>query len=488
MQCQRIRACVLAGFVCQAAGARASGMPAQEAAERPAAASVAADILPDAATRAARNHKLAPLDDALLEEIQRACFAYFWKEVGEPSKLAKDRMKGPTSSIAAVGFQLSALPIGVERGWISRAQGHQRAETILRSLLGRQDNKRFGVYLHFPDLHTGGLSRDGYEIVASTVDHALLLAGAITAAAYFDGEVAALGERMIDGTNWKPFATGDGGTLSMGWRPADPAKLDGPGEFLKHHWWINSDEERLVYLMAQMPEDAAHRIPPETYYRLKRDIRRHDDLRPFAVSWPGTLFTYFFSHCWIDFASLGPDDPKAFGGNPPRVDWFENSRRAALTHRARCIEQMGRFKSLAENRWGLSACAARDGYIVPEIRPNVSGNENWHAGTVAPYAAGSCIMFTPTESIACLRALRELTDSAGRPLVWRDPGGGGYGFVDSFNLDQNYAHEDYVGIDQGPLLLAIENVRSGLIWKLFMGHAGVKRAMARLRWEPRGPE
>ncbi len=320
------------------------------------------------------------------------------------------------------------------------------------------------------------------KITASTVDHALLQAGAITAAAYFKGEVAKLADQMIEAAEWQKFATGEGGVLSMGWRPKDAKKLDGPGEFLKFYWWINSDEERLVYLMAQTPETAEHRIPPETYYRLKRIIKREGDLPQHAVSWPGTLFTYFFSHCWIDAAKLGADDPKAFDMDLPRIDWFENSRRAVVSHRARCIAAAGRFKTFGENRWGMSACAARDGYIVPEIKPNVSDSDEFHEGTLAPYAAGSSIMFVPEESLACLRELRNLRGADGKPFAWRDPRAGGYGFVDSINLDQNYACDDYVGIDQGPMLLAIENVRTGLIWKLFMDHPAVKRAMARLKW------
>src|SRR6187401_2516148 len=135
------------------------------------------------------NYKLSPEDEALLDKIQKGCFQYFWKEVGSPAKLAKDKTSDTICSTAAVGFQLSALPIGVERGWITRADGEQRALTVLRSLIERNDNKKFGIYLHFIDSGTGGLpdfhkTKYRYELQASTVDHALLQAGAMTAAAY----------------------------------------------------------------------------------------------------------------------------------------------------------------------------------------------------------------------------------------------------------------------------------------------------------------
>jgi hypothetical protein len=107
--------------------------------------------------------------------------------------------------------------------------------------------------------------------------------------------------------------------------------------------------------------------------------------------------------------------------------------------------------------------------------------DEWHEGTVAPYAAASSIMFVPHESMRAIRAFHNLTDTSGRPLVWRDPSSGGYGFVDAFNLDQGYASDDYVGIDQGPMLLAIENARTGLVWKLFMQSDTARRAVERLR-------
>jgi hypothetical protein len=448
-----------------------------------AATSAADDILRSAETEAAIEYRFTAADEALLDEVQHACFLYFWKEVGTPAKLVRDRKKAPVSSIAAVGFQLSALPIGVERGWITRQQGLERVRIVLRTLIERDDNKKFGVYLHYPDLNSGGLSKEGFEILASTVDHALFLAGAITAAEYFGDGVRALVDRIIAETNWRAYAAGPGGFVSMGWQPDDPANIGGSGKFIAWHWHDASDEERLIYFLGAASPKPEHALDPALYYRLKRQVKRHKNMPPYVVSWPGALFTYFFSHCWIDYRSLGADDPSRLGIDAPRVDWFENSRRAVLTHRQRCIEQATRFKTLAPDRWGLSACSARDGYIVPEIRPNLRGKDTWFEGTVAPYAAVSAIMFAPTESLAAIRAFRSLKDATGRPLIWRDPASGGYGFVDSFNLDQDFVCDDYVGIDQGPMLLAIENARTGLIWKLFMKHELAQRAVKRLRLE-----
>jgi hypothetical protein len=424
--------------------------------------------------------RFTPAQEAMLDEIQRGCFLYFWKDVGKPSCLAKDRHKGPVSSVAAVGFQLSSLPIGVERGWITRQEGEQRALQVLRCLMDGKDNQREGLYLHFVNLDTGGLSDTGYEVLVSTVDSALFIAGAIPAGEYFGGEVKDRVDRLVAGANWRFFATGPDGRLSMGWAPKDRKRMDGAGTFHRLHWRIASDEERITYFLAVGSPVPDHAVDPRVYMGLERVIKRWKDLPPHAVSVQGTLFHYFFSHCWIDYRSLPADNPSAFGIDAPRIDWFENSRRAVLTHRHRCLEQRGRFKTLTNRIWGLSACAGRDGYLVPEIQPNGIDKDNWYDGTVAPYAAGASIMFAPAEALDALQAMRALKDPDGRPFVWRDPADGGYGLVDCFNLDQGFASDDYVGIDHGPLLLGIENARTGRIWKLFMQSDTARRAVARL--------
>jgi hypothetical protein len=429
-------------------------------------------------------YTFATADERLLDEIQYASFQYFWKEVGSPACLARDTRKNPIASIAAVGFQLASLPIAVERGWISRSDAAARAQTVLRALLDRDDNKKHGIYLHFPDMNTAGPSATSWTSEASTVDSALLFAGAMVAGQYFDDEVAKLSDRMLAEANWKAFAVANEGRLSMGWNPEKKDDLKGGGEFIKADWHDASDEERLIYFIAAGAPNPEFAIEPVQYYKLDRPLKRHGDMPPFVVSWPGSLFTYFFAHCYINYAALGADDPGQFGVAAPRVDWFENSRRAVLTHRQRCIEAAGQFKTFAADRWGLSPCSAKAGYIVPSTRPNKADQDEWHEGTIAPYAAASSIMFCPQESLAALRAFRGLKDSGGQPLIWRDPQTGGYGFVDSFNLDQQYASDDYVGIDQGPMLLAIENARTGLVWRLFMEHPVSQRAAARLKLGP----
>ncbi|RIK73235.1 MAG: hypothetical protein DCC67_18150 [Planctomycetota bacterium] len=434
-----------------------------------------------------------------MDAIQRGCFNFLWKEVGEESGLVKDRRLADMCSVAGVGFQLSSLPIGVERGWITREDGLARALSVLRTLASGRDNRKFGVFLHFVDLDSGGMLPGGRSEIYSTVDHTLFTAGAMTAAQYFGGEVQAIVDRLIDETNWKAYAVAENGLLSMGWDPrlerseAPLAKerpsAAGPGGFVWPRWHIASDEERLVYFLAVAAPRAEYAVDPADYYRLQRTVKRHEDMPPFVVSWNGSAFTYFFAHCWIDYRGLAADDPRDFGIDGPRVDWFENSRRAMLTQRQRCIEAANRFKTLAPDRWGFAPCTGADekghsAYIVQALRPNLMDHDDWMGGTVAPYAAGSSIMVTPAESMAALRAYRALKDNQGRPLLWSDPREGGYGLADSFNLDQRHVSPDQIAIDAGPMLLAIENVRSGLIWRLFMSHPVAKRAGEILRLRP----
>jgi hypothetical protein len=434
-------------------------------------------------------YALSAEDEQLLDDIQRGCFNYLWNEVGAVGRLAKDRRTTLVASLAGVGFQLSSLPIGVERGWITREQGRDRALDVLRTLESARGNRRWGVFLHFVNADNGALYPP-YNNEISTVDHTLFLAGAMPAATYFGGEVAEIVNRIAAATNWKAFQQPNTPYITMGWTPADNVDVSGEGRFIDAQWRVASDEEHLVYFLAAGCPTAEFALEPISYYALDRQIGQLGDMPPYVLSWNGALFTYFFSHCWINYRDFGPDDPGQFGVGGPRVDWFENSRRATLAHREACRRLGDRFATLSENRWGLSPCMGQEGdapgwnYIVPELQPNMGKRDVLQRGTVAPYAAGSAIMFTPQESVAALREFRELVGRDGQPLVWRDPHRGGYALADSFNLDQGVACDDNVAIDVGPMLLAIENARTGLIWRLFMEHADAQRAVERLKFTP----
>lgn len=437
-----------------------------------------------AATERAIRHRPSPDDEKLLDEIQHGCFLFFWHEVGSPACLVKDRRKADVCSVAAVGFQLASLPIGIERGWISREAGKARALKILRSMWDAKDNRRFGILLHFIDQNSGERSDKSPELQTSTVDHALFAAGAMAASTYFQGDIAKLTDQFVREADWQHHVQGPDRRISFGWRPDDPTNMAGDGELAPWNWKWASDEERIVYFLAAGTPEEQHRVDPSTYYKLERRYMRHKDLPPFIVSWNSSLFTYFFSHCWIDFRRYGLEDPQRFGSPYPPADWFENTRRAALTQRTRCIEASQEFRTLGLNRWGLSPCMAfrKDGsdtYVVPELCPSIANRDNWCLGSVAPYAAASVISMLPEETLAALYEIRHLELPDGEHM-WEDPVSGGYGLAESFNLDLGKAQWDHVGIDVGPMLIAIENYRTGLIWKLFHEHPVAKRAVSTL--------
>ncbi|TWU29315.1 glucoamylase family protein [Bythopirellula polymerisocia] len=449
------------------------------------------DVLRSKEATEALTHEFSTDDEILLDEIQRGCFQFLWEEVGDPVPLVMDRLTDDrVSSLAGVGFQLSAIPIGVERGWITRQEGLDYSLAILKGIVPRNDNKKFGIYLHYVDLNNGGMHQEqGPQVQASTVDHALLQAGAMTVASYFGGEVAELVDQMVSQANWKIYETKPEGFISFGWRPDDEGHdLETPGEFRPWNWHDASAEEQLVTFLAVGSPVAEHAVPPEVYYRLHRVLKSHKEMPPYAVSWAGPLFTYFFNHCWIDYRSFGADNPAQFGVDQSRIDWFENSRRAMLTHRQRCIEKADEFKTFGPDSWGLSPAADVNpdgtiGYIVQSVQPNLEERDNFCGGTVTPYAAGSAIMFVPDLAVEALRHFRNLKDTDGKHIVWRDIDEGGYGLLDSFNLDrtEQQGTPDYISIDEGPMLLAIENARTGLVWKLFMQHPSAQLAVERLK-------
>lgn len=454
-----------------------------------------------------------PEDERLLDEVQRGGFNFFWEACSPHTGMVYDRTSATIVSVAGVGFQLSALPIGVERGWVSREEAEARAKQIVDALAASPRGRAHGLFFHYLDPKATGSDLGGYEQVVSTIDSALLFAGLITASSYFGGEVAATADRLIEEADWAYFAHGPHpqfeGMISLGWRAKDGLKPEAGGEVLPYHWVDAGDEHKLVTFLA-VGADGGRGVPTDTYYRLRRGLGSHPEAG-LMVFFPfsGALFTDFFAHCWIDYRAIGVDDPGAHGvEGRVGVDWWENSRRKVTLHRERAKENPLGLPTLGEHAWGLSACDGRDGYMVaqhypkPMIMPGArmdydvaadhyGAKDVWHDGTVAPYAAGSSIMFQPEASVAALRHYRGLEAPGGGPLLWDDPASGGFGFHDSYNLGEDgsapWVAEDFVAIDQGPMILAIENARSGLIWELFHQHPYVRRTMGRLGLEREAP-
>lgn len=455
-------------------------------------------------------------DERLLDEAQRGAFNYLWNAVHPETGMVRDRSSTPLVSIAGVGFQLSGICVGVERGWITRAQGEERVLRILRALEDHPDNRKAGLFYHFLLGNTGGPDLNTFEHVVSTIDSAIFFAGALTASSYFGGEAGAIADRLWGGADWAFFRLGEKanpwerGFISLGWKPAKVGEPRGAGELLRYGWIDAGCEHRLVTFLAVCAAEGKS-LDPAMYYRLRRGLGEYKDTGPFVFfPWSGALFTHIFSHCWIDYAGMGMDNPMSLGvQRRPRVDWWENSRRAVMMHRAKAIENPLRLPTFGENAWGLTASDAEGRYAVPGLFPKglpLNGlapeldvpmhvsKDDWGDGTVAPYAAAGAVMFEPAWGVAALRHYREaaarLDDGrAARKnaeALWRDPARGGYGFADAYNEGTGWVAPDCVAIDQGPLLLSLENARSGLVWKLFHRHPAVRAGMERLKLELSG--
>lgn len=445
--------------------------------------------------------RFAADDEAFLNEVQHGAFNFLWNACDPATGMVYDRTSKDVISVGGVGFQLSAIPIGVERGWITRDQGDERARRILRSLLDQPLNRKAGHFYHYLDPVSAAPSRRGYEKVVSTIDSALLMAGALTAGAYFKGETDSLAQRLFDEADWRFFvpdpATVDKpserGYVSLGWKPADKDDPTGPGALLPYYWVDSGDEHRLVAFLGVCAPRPEHRLDPAMYYRLRRALGSDEGNPPFVwFPWSGALFTAFFAHCWIDYAVQGPDEPARFAEDScrTRVDWWENSRRIVAMHRRKAIANPKNLPTFGEHAWGLTATDAASGYIVPGLFPTlipmpgctpefdfspVQPADDFGDGTIAPYGAGCSIIFEPGASIAALRHYR-----AAAPALWHDPAAGGFGFRDSFNLGTGWIAPDCVAIDQGPMILLIENARNGNVWRWMNASPVVKQGKRRL--------
>lgn len=456
-------------------------------------------------------------DAALLTEVQRGCFNFLWNAGDPATGMVPDRSSIKTVSVAGVGFQLSALPVAVSHGWITPEQALQRTDLILSVLMRDPAIRSYGLFQHYIDGVTGAPHGDSLEHVVSTIDSAILLAGVLTISSYLHNDpafadnadaarVATLADDIFTNANWRAFVSGDWtkpyerGYVSLGLK----TRGGDQGQLIPYFWADSGCEHRLVTFLGVCAPEEPHRLDPSMYYRLRRPLgvyttgpSANDPLSEPIVYLPfsGALFTNQFSHVWLDYANLGPDKPGDWGMvHRAGVDWWENSRRLTKMQ----IDVSKASGLFPKGGWGLTASDAPKGYAVPGMYPTrlpmkgaatefdystfVPDNDFGDA-TLAPYGAGSAILFYPEEAIAAMRLYRELAETSAKGL-WNDPETGGYGFQDSFNLSntkQPWVAPDVVAIDAGPLLLMIENARTGQVQKLFMEHPYVKDGLKRLK-------
>ncbi|MDK2946362.1 MAG: hypothetical protein PWQ85_1141 [Geotoga sp.] len=377
-------------------------------------------------------------DEQLLEEIQKRAFMYFWNEANPENGLVKDRStENSPCSIAAVGMALSAIPVGVERGWITREQGYERALTTLKTFAEGKVEGKNGFFYHFVNMNNGKRAMNS-EI--SSIDTAILIAGALTVGAYFENtEIEKLAYELYDNVNWQWMLNGED-TLSMGWKPE--------AGFLGARW-DSFNEGLLAYILAI--GSRTYPIPASSWDKIYRPVKNDT----YIYLPQETLFVYQYPNIWIDFRKK--EDKFA--------NYFNNAAVATRYNYLYTVQNRFKFETYDLDIWGLSASDGPSGYKA------YGASEGNHDGTVAPYAAISSIPFTPELS---LKAIRGMLKKYG-PLVW-----GKYGFYSAFNVDQLWFSDQYIGIDQGDIILMIENYRTNLIWNLFMKNLSIKKALYKI--------
>jgi hypothetical protein len=388
-----------------------------------------------------RAHSLSYEDRELLQRIARDSFQYFVRNSDKQTGLTRDSTQpGSPASIAATGFSLAAFAVAQARGWVDPLYARQYLEKTLHALLHKAAHQN-GFFYHFLDGRTG---KRVWDSEASSIDTALLVAGALLAAEYFpDTSIETMAHQIYNRVDWNWMMNGSD-FLCMGWKPQ--------GGFLPYYW--DSYSEHLI-LQALAIGAKNNPISPSSWGRWMRH-REHfrDDSIVYSAS--GSLFTYQYAHAFIDFRDL----------NDEGTNYFENSRLATEANRDYSLGFRNQFRSYSENSWGLSACLGPGGYRAYGGKPG----EGLHDGTIAPYAALSSIIFTPELSAQTVRHFYESYGS----LIY-----GPFGFKDGFNLDKNWWCSEYIGIDQGISILMIENfLHDGAVWKKFMNLDAIQRWIA----------
>jgi hypothetical protein len=401
-------------------------------------------LLLAAAQAHAQTARLTPAQTRLLDEVQRRAFRFFWEKADPDTGLVNDRARnnGPddytVASIASTGFALASLPVAVERKWIGRPEAQRRAEQTLTYLLKMPH--QHGWLTHFVDRSTG---RRVWNSEVSTIDTALLVLGAITAGQYFKGEAARLANTLYDSLDWQWVLTNGGAkpdkrTLSMGWRPETG--------FITSEWG-DYNEGWLLYLLGLGAEKRS--LDPESWSAWKRQGYTYQGREALSG---GPLFLHQMPHCFYNVR----DQRDRLG-----YDYWVDAVNSAHINRAYCLSLSGKRKTYAPGAWGLTASDGPKGY-------NAYGVPEPEDGTVGSTAALTSLPFTPEIALAALQEI----DRRHHDKLW-----GRYGFGNAFNVDADWYDPDVIGIDLGMALLAIENYRTGLPWKLIHSHPATKRAL-----------
>jgi len=415
------------------------------------------------------------LTEEELADLERVTFRYFAEEVNLENGLVPDSTRqGSASSIAAVGFALTAYPIGVERRYMTRAEAIKRCLTTLRFFhdepqgTGPNAIGYRGFYYHFLDMNTG--RRAGNSEI-STIDSTYLIAGALTSAMYFnqdtedEREIRKLAEALYARADWH-WAQNGGLTVTHGWKPER--------KFIKYRW-TGYSEALILYVLGL----ASPTFPlPEKSYRAWTKTYKWKKLYGQEFLYAGPLFIHHLSHMWIDFRGIQDEYMSA-----KAIDYFENSRRAVYVQQAYAMRNPKKFTGYDRFSWGITASDG-PGPAVRRINGRRIRFHDYLArsipygpddGTLAPWAVAASLPFAPEVVLPSLKRI----DTDYPEMISK------YGFKCSYNptftsgKKKGWISQGYYGLDQGPIVMMIENYRSGLIWRLMRECPHIVRGLRR---------
>jgi hypothetical protein len=426
------------------------------------------------------NYQLSLSNIELLDSLQHRTFMYFLSEVNPNNGLVKDRSASwSPASIAAIGFALPSYAVGIEHGWISREKAAQLTLTTLKFFLNSKQSSDTnssgykGFYYHFLKMNLG--TRE-WNCELSTVDTGLLMMGIIFSRNYYneindvENEIRSISAKLLERLNWEFFKMPPKGkyanTISMGWTPEHGIHDMG---------WIGYNEALFLYILAA----GTGMKNVESGY--KTWLESYEWLTPYPnlshAAFP-PLFGHQFSQIFIDFRKIADSYMKEKG-----IDYFENSKRATYVQRLYAIDNPHQWVGYDSLCWGISASdGPTEKYNFDEKKflgyagRGTSGPDfnYFDDGTITPYASISSMPFAPEIVLPTIKSFMEKYSDK----LW-----GPYGFYDAFNLTANWFDDQYIGIDQGPLLLMIENFRTGLVWKHVMIDSIIQEGLKKLGFE-----
>lgn len=391
----------------------------------------------------------------ILKELKKS-FNFFINETNTNKEsrgygLTRDKTiyTNHVASIASVGYGLAALIVGVEHKWIEYEKAYDRANRTLDTFINNVEGKN-GFYYHFVNMDTG---KREWNCEISIIDTAIFICGAITTGEYFGKEVKEKAEILYKRVNWEWYRNKETNYFYMGYTPE---------EGFWGHWDMYAEQLMLYVLGVSSP---VFPINKNMYDDFKKKRKNYKNIEDIIYTYCGTLFTYQFSHAWIDFRNIIDKES---------INWFENSIKATKANRQYCIDNKEKFKTYGENSWGLTACLGPNGYCSFGSKPCDTNLEVENDGTITPCGAIGSIAFTPEESI---RAMEYYYNTF--PKLW-----GNYGFKDGYNLEKEkpWFAEEYIGIDKGIELVMIENYLNGTIWEYMMKSKYVKKGLEILQF------